>query len=370
MGTLPKDYIAFAFPVFLALIAAEAIFSAWAKRGYYRFNDSVNDLSMGAIQQLVHQFLKVPLAGLYFVCYARFHATTMPANDPWVWAACFVGVDFCYYWFHRTTHEVAFLWATHIPHHQSEEFNLSVALRQGAFHTATSVWFYLPLAAIGFPPEVFAVVLQFNTLYSFWVHTRCVGKLGFLESFMNTPSHHRVHHGKNPEYLDKNHGGTLIIWDKLFGTFAPEVEEPVYGIVKPLASWNPLWANVHYWKELVERARQARGWDKVQIFLRGPGWSPAYMGGPAADVPVDRATYVKYGAPISKGRMALVVAIFLALNVFAMGLRAFHSDALKILASMLVVAGLCAVGALMTPEARAPRASRVARGGQPAGIRT
>jgi len=149
--------------------------------------------------------------------------------------------------------------------------DLTVALRQGAFQAWFAWIFYLPLAVIGFPPLMFLTVSSFNTLYQFWIHTRTIGRLGPLELVLNTPSNHRVHHGRNPKYIDRNHGGTLIIWDRLFGTFQGEEEEPVYGITKPLASWNPVWANLHYWVELARTARRANRFsDQVRVFLK-PG---------------------------------------------------------------------------------------------------
>jgi len=145
-------------------------------------------------------------------------------------------------------------WATHIAHHQSEEYNLSVALRQGVFQGFFFNFFYLPLAFLGFPPVVYIVCSQINTIYQFWIHTRTVGKLGFLERFMHTPSHHRVHHGRDAKYIDRNHAGVFIIWDKMFGTFQEEEEEPNYGLVSPLQSWNPVWGQVHYFAKLARRS--------------------------------------------------------------------------------------------------------------------
>ena len=189
-------------------------------------------------------------------------------------------MDFFYYWFHRWSHEVNAGWAAHIVHHQSEEMNLAVALRQSVFQGALSWVFYLPLALVGFPPAMFLTVSALNTLYQFWIHTRAIGKLGPLEWVLNTPSHHRVHHGRNPKYIDRNHAGSLIVWDRMFGTFQEEEEEPVYGITRPLASWNPVWANFHYWAELWRTARRAtRLQDRFRIFWKPPGWRPEELGG-------------------------------------------------------------------------------------------
>ncbi len=189
------------------------------ERDVYRLADSVTDLSCGILQQVVEVFLKTALFAGYAWLFAAHRLFDVPMDAAWAWAACFVGQDFLYYWFHRWSHEVGAGWAAHVVHHQSEEYNLTVALRQGALQPAFSWVFYLPLAVLGFPPAMFLAVSSFNTLYQFWIHTRLIGRLGPLEWVLNTPSHHRVHHGRNPRYIDRNHGGTLIVWDRLFGTF-------------------------------------------------------------------------------------------------------------------------------------------------------
>jgi hypothetical protein len=227
-----------------------------------------------------------------------------------------VGHDFLYYWFHRFSHEVNAGWAAHVVHHQSEEYNLAVALRQGAFQPAVSWVFYLPLAVLGFPPAMFLAVSSFDTLYQFWIHTRLVGRLGPLEWVLNTPSHHRVHHGRNPRYIDRNHGGTLIVWDRLFGTFAREEDEPVYGITKPLASFNPLWANVHYWAEMWDVARRARRpLDRLRVLWMRPGWRPSDLGGPVGPTEVDRASYLKFDVPLAGAVKLYVLGQFAAVLV-------------------------------------------------------
>lgn len=302
------NLIVLAIPVFLALIAVEFLITWRSERPTYHLADAVNDLSCGLLQQLTDVFLKTALFAGYVWLYSEHRLATLPASSVWVWAACFVGVDFFYYWFHRTSHEVGAVWAAHVVHHQSEDFNLAVALRQGALQGAFSWVFYLPLALVGFPPLVFLTVSSINTLYQFWIHTETIGRLGPLEWIMNTPSHHRVHHGRNPEYIDRNHAGMFIVWDRLFGTFEPEGRRVVYGITTPLRSWNPLWANVHYWIELWRSARGARrALDSVRFFLKPPGWRPADMGGPVPAPPVDASTYSKF--EIQLGRRAAIYAL-------------------------------------------------------------
>jgi hypothetical protein len=186
-------------------------------------------------------------------------------------------------------------------HHQSEEYNLSVALRQSWFQGLISWVFYIPLAVAGFSPIMIVTVAAFNTLYQFWIHTETIRRMGPLEWILNTPSHHRVHHGSNPKYIDKNHAGTLIIWDKMFGTFQAEEEEPVYGITKPINSWNPVWANFHYWDELWQTAKKTpRLVDKIKVFTMPPGWFPEDLGGFQAPPEVDKSSFHKFNISISK----------------------------------------------------------------------
>jgi len=342
------NYIVLAIPVFFALIGLELLVTRLLERDYYRLADSLADLSCGIVQQLLEVFVKTALFAGYLFIY-RFHLLEIRADSALAWLLCFLGVDFLYYWFHRLSHEVNAFWAAHVVHHQSEEYNLAVALRQGALQGWFSWAFYLPLAAIGFPPLMFLATSSIDTLYQFWIHTRVIGRLGPLEWVFNTPSHHRVHHGRNPKYIDKNHAGTLIIWDRMFGTFQPEEEEPVYGITTPLASWNPVWANVHYWVELVQKARRAtRLGDKIRMFVKSPGWHPEELGGfqAAPEVtPQDR----KFDTPLSRGRALYVFAQFVLLLLAASALLRWQARfatgpllllAVFLCASLAVLAGL------------------------------
>jgi sterol desaturase/sphingolipid hydroxylase (fatty acid hydroxylase superfamily) len=307
--------IALSIPVFFLLIGIEIWIERrerrrGGERSLYRLNDTLNDLACGTIQQLVGVFAKTALFAGYVLIFERFALFELDMKNWAHWLAAFLGVDGLYYWFHRASHEVNFLWAAHIVHHQSEEYNLSVALRQSALQQFFGAPFYWPLALVGVPPAMFLALDAFDTLYQFWIHTRTIGKLGFLESFLNTPSNHRVHHGSNDEYIDRNHGGVLIVWDKLFGTYEPEGAPVAYGVTRPLANWNPLWANLQYYAELFSVARRTRRFgDKVRIFLKGPAWRPA-------DVPFEKTDYSpldgrKYDATPPPGLGPYAVAQFL-----------------------------------------------------------
>jgi alkylglycerol monooxygenase len=353
--------IALAIPVFFLLIGLEIWIErrerlAHGGRRLYRLNDTINDLACGTIQQLAGVFGKTVLFAAYILIFERFRVATLDPGNWAHWPIAFLGVDFFYYWFHRASHEVNFLWAAHIVHHQSEEYNLSVALRQSAVQQFLSAPFYWPLALLGVPPLMFLALDAFDTLYQFWIHTRTIGRMGFLDSFLNTPSNHRVHHGSNEKYIDRNHGGVLIVWDKLFGTFQREEEEPAYGVTRPLANWNPFWANVQYLSELVAVARRAhRLRDKVLIFLKPPGWRPA-------DVPFDKPPYTpldgrKYDAQPPVGLQANAIGQFLlamgAVIALLFGGTLF-GDGGKVALAIFAVWGLVDVGGVFDRRAWLP----------------
>lgn len=320
------DYIALSVPVFFILIGIELAWNFYKKLNYYRFNDSIANLSQGIGQQLTGIFMKTALFFGYKYIFENWRLLDLPQSI-WIWIILFIGVDFFYYWFHRMSHQVNALWAAHIVHHQSEEYNLTVALRQSWFQGWFSWVFYLPLALVGFDPIMFLTLSSFNTLYQFWIHTRAIKSMGPLEWILNTPSHHRVHHGSNPKYIDRNHAGTLIIWDRLFGTFQKEEEEVYYGITTPLASWNPLWANVHYWDELLKTARQSPRWtDKINIFLKPPGWFPAHLGGFKSAPEIDPLVYKKYDPQYHQQLTGYVLVQFVVGLIAGSAILFLHSS--------------------------------------------
>ena len=309
---MKTNYIALSIPVFFILIGIELAYTFYKKLKYYRLNDSIANLNQGVGSQLVGLFMKAVTFLGYLYLFEHLRLFTIP-NTIWTWLILFFGVDFFYYWFHRMSHQVNALWAAHIVHHQSEEYNLTVALRQSWFQGGFSWVFYLPLAFVGFDPIMFLTVSSFNTLYQFWIHTRTIKSMGVLEHVLNTPSHHRVHHGSNPKYIDKNHAGTLIIWDKMFGTFQKEEEEVYYGITSPLNSWNPVWANVHYWQELVQTAKRSdRLSDKINVFIKPPGWFPEKLGGFQSAPEIDVANYKKFDTELQIQIQIYTVLLFIS----------------------------------------------------------
>lgn len=344
------DYIALSVPVFFILIGIELAYTFYKKLQYYRLNDAISNLNQGIGQQVTGIFMKTALFFGYKYIFEHWRLFDLPESI-WIWIVLFIGVDFCYYWFHRMSHQVNALWAAHIVHHQSEEYNLTVALRQSWFQGWFSWVFYLPLAFIGFDPVMFLTLSAFNTLYQFWIHTQAIKSLGPLEWVLNTPSHHRVHHGSNPKYIDKNHAGTLIIWDRLFGTFQKEEEKVYYGITSPLSSWNPVWANVHYWNELWHTARKSPRWrDKIHVFLRPPGWFPEHLGGFKPAPEIDPQAYRKYDPQYHMQLSGYVLLQFIT-GLFAGSAILFLSASMKTGqltgASLFVILTLVTCGALL-----------------------
>jgi len=267
--------IVLSIPVFFVLIGIEVVWDRYRRGAVYRLSDALTNISCGVTEQVSGVLGKAITVAFYYGVYEHFRLFTIP---PGLWSLLllFVLVDFCYYWAHRWSHEVNLFWAGHVVHHQSEYYNLSVALRQGMFQKVFTAAVYAPLALLGFHPYWFLLLIAYNTLYQFWIHTQYIGTLGWLEYVFNTPSHHRVHHGRNPEYIDKNHAGSLIIWDKLFGTFEPERAPVVYGTTAPLNSWNPVYAQVAHVGSIAQDLKAARGLREVMRVLFGkPGWHPA-----------------------------------------------------------------------------------------------
>ena len=270
------NYIKFAVPFFILLIAVEFIYGWLRKRNTYRVNDTIGSLQMGVVSQ-TKGVLRLGISGLVFGYLVELLGVRqLPADSVLLWVVTFVVYDCLYYWKHRYGHQWRIMWASHSAHHQSEEYNLSTALRQTGTDYIGFI-FYLPLYLAGVPVEVIISVGSLNLIYQFWVHTEHVRRIGFLEWILVTPSNHRVHHARNPEYIDKNYGGFFIIWDRLFGTFKDEqIEQPcVYGVTNQLGSFNPLWANFHVWYDTFAISLKTKKWsDKVKVWFKGPGWYP------------------------------------------------------------------------------------------------
>ncbi|MDQ6786754.1 MAG: sterol desaturase family protein [Acidobacteriota bacterium] len=237
-----------AIPIFALLIAIEAWLLLRENRENFDRKDTWTNIFIG-FASVAWGALFGLVTGSFYLWIYEITPFKMPMETVWAWAFLLFVDDFAYYWFHRISHEVRFFWNFHVVHHSSNQYNLSVAVRQSWFSGVAHWIFYLPAALLGFPLWAFVTMHGLNLIYQFWIHTKLVGKLGFLEKILNTPSHHRVHHGVNDQYLDRNYAGIFIIWDKMFGTFTEETETPRYGIIKPLDGYNPLWINAHGWTE-------------------------------------------------------------------------------------------------------------------------
>ena len=273
-----RDLIRQAIPAFFGLLATEyAAAKALGRDDSFDHRDTVTSLSMGVINVLLEAVQAPASHRLYQAIYDR-RLMDFPLQGAPRGVALLLLEDLCYYWFHRSHHEVRMLWAAHVNHHSSEKYNLSTALRQSWATPWTKLPFWMPLAWIGFTPDEIKRASSINLLYQFWIHTELIDDLGPLEEVLSTPSHHRAHHGSNLAYLDTNYGGIFIIWDRLFGTFAREDREqdPVrYGLIKNIESFDLLEAEFHEAKAILQDIRDRGGLKAaVETLLRPPGWRP------------------------------------------------------------------------------------------------
>ena len=347
------DLILLAVPFFFVLIAVELVADRVRGQRNFTLADSINSLSTGALSTSTGLLTKGVGLATYALAFEHLALLRLPAEAWWVWLLAFVLYDFCYYWLHRLGHERNVLWAAHSVHHQSEEYNLTTALRQTSSGFIFSWLFYLPLALVGVPPLVFITVASLNLLYQFWVHTRHIPKLGWLEWVLITPSNHRVHHAQNPAYLDRNYGGVFILWDRLFGTFKEEdpAEPVVFGVTTPLASWNPLWANLQFYAQLWHDARHTASlWDKLRIWFMPTGWRPADVAARYPQAKQDLALFRKFEIALGRAQQAYVAAqfvVYVALGSYLMDVAERVPTAALVLGWSLMAFGLFVLGALL-----------------------
>lgn len=337
-------------PIFFALIGLEYWVGKRRGRNTYRLNDALSSIGLGMLSQVVGATTKLFTLGIYVWVYE--HAAWLPLSSDsiWVWVSGLLLYDFLYYWHHRFGHTTALFWAAHAVHHQSEDYNLSTALRQTSSGWIAGWIFYLPMALIGFPPLVFAVVALIDLLYQYWVHTQQIGRLGWFDRVFCSPSNHRVHHAVNEPYLDKNYGGILILWDRLFGSFQDELDaEPcVYGTREALRSWNPWVANTHVYRGLWRKMRSLPRWsDKLRVWWEPAHWQPGEAA-PAYEV-FDPHQVQRYDPKVPATRQWAAVLLFLLLLVgTALFLWWSHQLGLpaKVLAILGLVLGLAGVARL------------------------
>src|SRR6185369_626732 len=272
---MPLPILYYAIPGFILLLSLEAWFSYRENKHFFEIKDTWSSLAMGIGNVLTGFVTKAMIFGLFSFLY-EFRIFTLDAGTWWYWVLLFFADDFSYYWFHRTAHNVNWFWASHVVHHSSQYYNLAAALRQTWTGNATGsflFWSWMPL--VGFHPVWVLFMQQISLIYQFWIHTETVHHCPRLvEYFFNTPSHHRVHHGSDLKYLDKNHGGILIIWDRMFGSFQPEEERPTYGLTKNINSYNPFTIAFTTWGQLFKKAFASGSFiTGIKYFLKPPGWS-------------------------------------------------------------------------------------------------
>ncbi|XP_071789310.1 alkylglycerol monooxygenase-like [Asterias amurensis] len=333
------DYLYEAVPFFLGAFLLELVISIWEGKLNERnfVPDSISSITAGNLLLLTAFLAHGVTVGIYAWVYENYRLATLPWDNSWTWVLCFLLVDLGYYWLHRMSHEVNIIWAAHQTHHSSEEYNLSTALRQSIFQRFTSWMFYIPMA-MAVPPPIYLMHVQFNTLYQFWIHTRCIKTLGPLEYVLNTPSHHRVHHGRNRYCIDKNYAGTLIIWDRMFGTFEAEKDPVVFGLVHPLDSFNPLYTQLCHYKYILETAWSMPGLrNKLWVFLKGPGWMPGLpRQGRIEDIPDIHYPMPKY-RPKLQMWTHLYVLLHFTINFFVFD---YYMSSLKIMSQPVAMCGM------------------------------
>lgn len=345
------NIILFAVPGFFLLIAAELIAEKVRKTDYYRVSDAITSLSIGVMSRMSGVLKSLIPLTIYALVFEHLALFTFPQTW-WAWIIAFVLYDFSYYWNHRFGHEVSLFWAAHVVHHSSEDYNLSTALRQTSGNFFNFI-FYIPLALIGIEPIMLLAVASVNLIYQFWVHTQHIPKLGVVENIMVTPSNHRVHHAQNQIYLDRNYGGVFIIWDRIFGSFQEELEheKPIYGVRKALKSWNPFFANIQIYKQLIYDSVHTRKWsNKAKVWFGRTGWRPDDVALQYPTQKTDLKAFLAYDTSLSlvtKIYCVLQYILIAALGVFLMMNVSALAIGYQVAIAFLVVAASVNIAWLM-----------------------
>lgn len=297
------NLIHYAIPFFILTLIIEIVLTSRRQMKSYMFKDAAASISMGLGNVFIGLFAKALVFSALTYVYLHLRIFTIPFVW-WAWILVLLADDFCYYWFHRISHENRFFWASHVVHHSSKRYNLSTALRQTWTGSFISFVFWLPMALAGFHPIMILAQMSVSLLYQYWIHTELIDKMPrWFETIFNTPSHHRVHHATNPQYLDRNHAGILIIWDKLFGTFEPEVEKPVYGLVKNISTYNPVKIALLEWYNLFSDAFTSKTTvaNRLKYFIKPPGWKHDGTGQVSSDLRKQWETAIEDQRPGSAG---------------------------------------------------------------------
>ena len=311
------DYVPYAVPFFLLAILVELTYGFLKKKNTYRLNDAISSLFMGSLRT-ANKLIFIGLGGyVFYLIETNLTLWRMDASSVFTWIFAFVVYDFFYYWFHRISHERQIFWASHVAHHQSEDYNLSTALRQTGTGALLTWVFYIPVFLMGVPSYVFVSVASLNLIYQFWVHSEHIPKLGFYEWIFVTPSNHRVHHAQNDEYIDKNYGGVFIIWDRMFGTFKEEETKIpcIYGIRGPIKTFNPIWANLHIYVQMLKDIWGSKSLkDKLYVPFAQTGWRPSSLENDSFKDDFDPNLFKKYDPQSSKKIKFYAFAQFIVLS--------------------------------------------------------
>jgi alkylglycerol monooxygenase len=354
------NIVTYATPFFLLAIAIELAWGWFRHNNHYRINDSINSLTLGMFSTL-SKLVIINIGGYAFAQVENSASLfTFDMQSPLHWLVALLVYDFCYYWFHRISHERQIFWGSHSVHHQSEDYNLSTALRQTSTGGIATWIFFVPCFLLGMPIYVYVTIASAHLVYQFWIHTQFIPKLGPLEWVLITPSNHRVHHGQNAQYIDKNYGGLLIVWDRLFGTFAEEDDNDkvIYGLRTPLQSWNPLWANVQVFSGMLKDALGTkRVGDKIAILWSRTGWRPEDVAAADPYEKTDLDNFQHYAPPLTTPAKAagllhylLMLTYFLWFMVTVEQLS-YLAQSLNVL--MLVLSGIV-IGAVLDGKSYAP----------------
>ncbi len=316
------DLIVYAIPFFILLILLELAWGLARGRNTFRLNDSISSLFLGTLSQ-ARRFVTLGVGGYVYHLITEYFSLPLMDPEHWfTWVLAIVLYDFCYYWLHRLGHERTILWAAHVAHHQSEDYNLTTALRQTSTGFLLGWIFYIPMYLLGIPAEVVVTAGAINLIYQFWVHTEHLPKLGWMEWLFITPSNHRVHHAQNDIYLDRNYGGMFILWDRLFGTYQEELDEepPIYGIRGALRSWNPVRALTHIYVDMARDSWRTAHWrDKIRVWLSRTGWRPADVAAAWPRHKTDLADFHKFdpviSAPVKGYALVQLLVVILLLAI-------------------------------------------------------
>ena len=341
------DYVPYAVPFFLLAILVELTYGFLKQNNTYRLNDAISSLFMGSLRT-ANKLIFIGVGGyVFYLIETNLSLWRMDGSSIFTWIFAFVVYDFFYYWFHRISHERQIFWASHVAHHQSEDYNLSTALRQTGTGALLTWVFYIPVFLIGVPSYVFVSVASLNLIYQFWVHSEHIPKLGFYEWVFVTPSNHRVHHAQNDEYIDKNYGGVFIIWDRMFGTFKEEETKIpcIYGIRGPIKTFNPIWANLHIYVQMLKDIWNSKSLkDKLYVPFARTGWRPSSLENDTFKDDFDPNLFKKYDPQSSQkikfyAFVQFIVLSFVGLIVLESGI--FEYSELCIIIGMMAFTMFC-----------------------------